>query len=182
MERSDVLRIMAVLRGAYPQFYRDISRQEAEATVNLWTDMFSGDDPALVAAAVKTLIASDEKGFPPHIGAVKAYLRRITEPKGLGELEAWNMVWRAVQNSSYHAEREFARLPPEVRRAVGSPETLKSWALMPPDTVQSVTASHFQRSYRAQRQSEKEYAMLPPDVKALADSLSGNMALEESNG
>ena len=45
MERSDVLRIMAVLRGAYPQFYRDISRQEAEATVNLWTDMFSGDDP-----------------------------------------------------------------------------------------------------------------------------------------
>ena len=155
MERSDVLRIMAVLRGAYPQFYRDISRQEAEATVNLWTDMFSGDDPALVAAAVKTLSASDEKGFPPHIGAVKAYLRRITEPKGLGELEAWNMVW---------------------------PEVLKSWALMPPDTVQSVTASHFQRSYRAQRQSEKEYAMLPPDVKALADSLSGNMALEESNG
>ena len=53
---------------------------------------------------------------------------------------------------------------------------------MPPDTVQSVTASHFQRSYRAQRQSEKEYAMLPPDVKALADSLSGNMALEESDG
>ena len=166
MNRPETLKILSVLRAAYPAFYAKMSRREADGVVALWESRFQDDAYSLVSAAVAALIDADEKGFPPHIGAVKAYLRRITEPEGLSELEAWNLVWRAGQNSSYHAEREFTRLPPEVRRAVGSPEVLKSWALMPPDTVQSVTASHFQRSYRAQRQSERESAMLPPEVRA----------------
>ena len=62
MKREDVIKLMSVLRGAYPQFYRDVGRQEALDTISLWTDMFSEDDAAIVAAAVKALIATDSKG------------------------------------------------------------------------------------------------------------------------
>ena len=57
MDRSEVLKIMSVLRGAYPAFYRSIDRKEAEATVGLWEDMFKHNEYPLVAAAVKALKA-----------------------------------------------------------------------------------------------------------------------------
>lgn len=164
MERSDVLKIMAVLRGAYPQFYRDISRQEAEDTVSLWLDMFRQDDPAIVGAAVKSIIDGDEKSFPPTIGQVKAKMRLITGKGELTEAEAWNMVSAAIRNGLYGATEEFDKFPPILKRIVGSPNMLREWARMDSDAVHSVVASNFQRSYRAISAREREIAKLPPDV------------------
>ena len=36
MKRDDTIKILSVLRGAYPAFYRDITKQEAESTIALW--------------------------------------------------------------------------------------------------------------------------------------------------
>ena len=91
MNQTETLKIMAVLRGAYPAFYRDMSRKEAESVVALWTEMFADVDAAIVAAAIKALIATDDKGFPPHIGAVMAKVRQITQPAGMTAQEAWNI-------------------------------------------------------------------------------------------
>lgn len=167
MERSDVLEIMAVLRGAYPQFYRGISRKEAEDTVNLWLDMFRQDDANLVGAAVKSLIDTDEKGFPPHIGAVKAKIRLLTSREEMTEAEAWGIVSKAIRNGTYGAAEEFEKFPPILKRIVGSPNMLREWARMDSDTVHSVVASNFQRSYRAVSTREREIAKLPPDVREI---------------
>ena len=170
MERKDVLQIMAVLRGAYPQFYRDVSRAEAEDTVNLWSDMFSGDDVALVAAAVKSVIESDEKGFPPTIGQVKAKMRLLTGKAETTEQEAWNTVAAAIKNGLYGSEEEFAKFPKEIKRIVGSPAALREWARMDSATVHSVVASNFQRSYRALAAKAAEVAKLPPDVRKMLEA------------
>ena len=167
MERSDVLEIMAVLRGAYPQFYRGISRKEAEDTVNLWLDMFRQDDANLVGAAVKSLIDTDEKGFPPHIGAVKAKIRLLTSREEMTEAEAWGIVSKAIRNGTYGSQEEFEKFPPILKRIVGSPNMLREWARMDSDTVHSVVASNFQRSYRAVSAREREIAKLPPDVREI---------------
>ena len=179
MERGDVLKIMAVLRGAYPQFYRDISRTEAEDTVNLWADMFKADEPILVAAAVKSVIEGDEKGFPPTIGQVKAKLRLITGSKELTEAEAWDMVARGIRNGLYGAAEEFEKFPPIVRRIVGSPNTLKEWARMDTETVHSVVSSNFQRSYRAVAAREKEINALPADVQKFVAKLAPMQKADE---
>lgn len=173
MERSDVLKIMAVLRGAYPQFYRNINRQEAEDTVNLWQDMFRADDPQIVAAAVKSVIEGDEKGFPPTIGQVKAKMRLITGSDELNEADAWQMVAKAIRNGIYGAQEEFEKFPPIVRRIVGSPNTLREWARMDTETVHSVVSSNFQRSFRAISAKEHEYTKLPAEVKELVQSVKG---------
>lgn len=165
MERSDVLKIMAVLRGAYPQFYRGIDRKEAEDTVNLWQDMFCQDDPALVSAAVKSVIESDEKGFPPTIGQVKAKMRLLAGTSPLSEADAWQLVAKAISNGLYGAQEEFDKLPATVRRIVGSPNMLREWARMDTDTVHSVVASNFQRSFRAISAREQEIGKLPPEIR-----------------
>lgn len=167
MTRDDVIKIMSVLRGAYPRFYRDISKQEAYDTINLWADMFSNDDASIVAAAVKSLIDGDDKGFPPTIGQVKAKMRLLAGSDELTEAEAWNLVSKAVKNSLYGAVEEFEKLPPVVKRIVGSPSQLRDWAFMDSDTLQSVVASNFQRSYKVVATREKEIAALPDDVKKL---------------
>ena len=167
MTRDDVIKIMSVLRGAYPHFYRDISKQEAYDTINLWTDMFSNDDASIVASAVKSLIDGDDKGFPPTIGQVKAKMRLLVGSDELTEAEAWNLVSKAVKNGLYGAVEEFEKLPPAVKRIVGSPSQLRDWASMDSDTLHSVVASNFQRSYKVVATREKEIAALPDDVKRL---------------
>lgn len=178
MERSDVLKIMAVLRGAYPQFYRDISRQEAEDTVCLWLDMFRKDDPAIVGAAVKSIIDGDEKSFPPTIGQVKAKMRLIAGKGELTEAEAWNMVSAAIRNGIYGATEEFEKFPPILKRIVGSPNTLREWARMDSDAVHSVVASNFQRSYRAISAREREIAKLPPEIKDIVQKISSSKEMD----
>ena len=167
MTRDDVIKIMSVLRGAYPHFYRDISKQEAYDTINLWTDMFSNDDASIVASAVKSLIDGDDKGFPPTIGQVKAKMRLLVGSDELTEAEAWNLVSKAVKNGLYGAVEEFEKLTPAVKRIVGSPSQLRDWASMDSDTLHSVVASNFQRSYKVVATREKEIAALPDDVKKL---------------
>lgn len=167
MTRDDVIKIMSVLRGAYPHFYRDISKQEAYDTINLWADMFSNDDASIVAAAVKSLIDGDDKGFPPTIGQVKAKMRLLAGSDELTEAEAWNLVSKAVKNGLYGAVEEFEKLPPAVKRIAGSPSQLRDWASMDSDTLHSVVASNFQRSYKVVATREKEISALPDDVKKL---------------
>lgn len=181
MDRTDVLKIMAVLRGAFPQFYRNITRQEAEDTVSLWEDMFRADEPMIVAAAVKAYIEADESGFPPSIGQIKAKVRTITQPKEMTEGEAWSLVAKAVRNSLYGSAEEFKKLPPAVQRIVHSPSQLREWGMMDSETLHSVVASNFQRAYRNQQAQQKEYDALPAEVKRMALAYGKPMLLEDEN-
>lgn len=179
MTIEDTAQVMDILTTAYPGFYAGRNAPDPEKALMLWASMFAEDDPAIVIAAVKALIAGDEKGFPPHIGAVKARIRQITCPVEMTEAEAWALISRAVKNANYGSREEFERLPPVLQRLVGSPNQLKEWAMLGTDTLQTVVASNFQRSYRTTAKIHREYDALPSDAKALAGQVSGVMALEE---
>ncbi len=62
MDKSEATKILAILRTAYPSFYRGMSGKDTEDTVALWAALFRDDTFELVSAAVKTFIVSDEKG------------------------------------------------------------------------------------------------------------------------
>lgn len=94
--------------------------------------------------------------------------------------EAWGLVWRAVQRSAYNSREEFERLPPMLRRLVGTPEQLKAWAQMDANTVQSVIGSNFQRSYQERAKQESEFQALPSDIKQMIGGLAERLAI--SNG
>ncbi len=177
MNRKETISILALLRAAFPAFYRDLPRQDLEAIVGLWLDLFAEDDPRQVAGAVKALIATKANAYPPAIGEVKAKLRQLQQPEEMTELEAWSWVRAALKNSLYHAQEEFDRLPPVVQQVVCAPEQLRDWATMDEKTVQSVVSSNFQRSYQAKARQAKDFAALPKDLQALSAQLSQSMAL-----
>ena len=167
MTREDTIKILSVLRGAYPAFYRDITKQEAESTIALWESMFDEEPYELVAAAVKAFISGDGKGFPPAIGQIKERIRQITQPEEMTEQEAWTLVSKALRNSTYGSEEEFAKLPPEIQAVVHDPGQLRQWAIGPAEDVETVIASNFMRSFRAKQKASKEFMALPTSVKQL---------------
>ena len=177
MTRDEMVAVMGVLRTAYPTFYKDMTRQAALDALALWTEMFADDDPRTVSSAVKALITTRKEGYPPTIGEVKAKIAEVTLPKEMTELEAWSLVEMACRNGLHGAGEEFEKLPPLIQKAVGSPNQLREWAMMDADTVKSVVASNFMRSFKVYQKRERETAMLPEDVKAMLEGVVERLAL-----
>ena len=93
--------------------------------------------------------------------------------------EAWGLVLSAVKRSAYDSREEFEKLPVMLRRLVGSPSQLRDWAMMDAETVQSVVASNFQRSYQVRAKQEQEYQDLPSEIKQMIGSIADRFALED---
>lgn len=165
MNREEAKRLMAVIKAAYPSYYKGASAQDMRDAVDLWENMFAEDNFASVAGAVKAYIATDEKGFPPAIGQIKAQMRKITKTEYLPETQAWSILLKALKNSGYHAQEEYEKLPEEIKACV-NPDLMREWALDETGSEQ-VIASNFMRTYRVVVKRREENEALPADVKLL---------------
>lgn len=190
MTYEETLAIMSVLKAAYPNYYRGMTKSDAEGVVSLWTQMFADEPVELVATAVKAHIASDTKGFPPHIGAVKEAITKLVRSPELdmSELEAWNAVRRAIRGASMDessrrftgdgldprpsAVVNFEALPEILQRLVGTPQQLAEWERLPDDEINTIIQSNFMRSFRARVHHEREMLSLPADVRQTMQRIS----------
>lgn len=166
MNRQDTLKILAILKAAYPQHYRGMTAGDAEAMVALWTGMFDREPYAEVEQAVKAHIATDTKGFCPVVGAIKEQISRMHRKDGaLTEHEAWELVRNALKNGYYGSQEEYAKLPSAVQKILGGPSQLRDWSMLSDDQVNTVIASNFMRSYRARAEYERDVEKLPEAIR-----------------
>ena len=175
MTKNETLQILNILKIAYPTFYKNISKQEALDIVDLWSNMFEEDDVLLVIAAVKTFIATDDKGYPPVIGVIKKKMREISHPDTMSEIEAWQLVKKAASNSAYHAKEEFDKLPPTIQKIIGDHNTLRDWGLMDMDKFDTVLQSNFIKFFKINSEKEKEYKALPLSVRNFQKGVDSEM-------
>lgn len=178
MTRQEAIKIMTILKTAYPNFYKDYSKEELNAAIDLWATMFVDEHPKIVTEAVKALICTHK--YPPTIADIKEKIATITRPQEMTEMEAWQKVKAAI--SYYNAAENFDKLPPTLQKIVGSPNQLREWAVMDSGVVNSVIQSNFMRSYKAKSAQKKEYEMLPNSTKQLIEGLATKMefkAIEE---
>lgn len=179
MTRDETIDLLSVLKAAYPNFYKDMTRKDADHVISLWFEMFKDKPAPLVILAVKRHIATDTKGFPPHIGVINDAIVKIQQPDEMTEIEAWNMVRSAIRSYPWDAKEQFDKLPPVLQRLVGSPSQLVEWGQMDADAVSSVVASNFQRSYKARAAQEREFLALPADVKEAMTLIADGMKMPE---
>ena len=170
--------ILTLLQTEYPQSFAKMDDRAMAMKLKLWASEFQHDDYRAVYAVVRAIISSGGREFAPNIGVIREKLRSFSADGELTENEAWALVSKAICNGIYGYAEEYAKLPPAVQAAVGRPEQLKEWAVMPVDEVQSVVASNFQRSYRIVAQRERELAKIPPDVRELLTGVSAAMLPE----
>jgi hypothetical protein len=177
MNKSETSKIIAVLMASFPNFLSNKTATDIQATISIWDEMLKDYNYQEVSIAIKACISQDKTGFAPSIGQViNKILSFRNQENELTEQEAWNYVSKAIKNSGYHATEEYEKLP-EIIKQVVTPSQLYEWSQMETDSVQSVVASNFMRSYKVKVAKNKEYQALPNEVKQLISGMSNRLSI-----
>jgi hypothetical protein len=170
MDVKETAAILRIIKLSYPESFKGMSGADAGETIDLWAMMFADDDAKIVTEAVKAMITTLK--YPPKIADVKEKIQLITQQPTLTELEAWNIVYRAICNGSYYADEYFNNFPPILKKLVGEPKQIREWAQMEGDAVKSVIQSNFMRSYTARLKKDTELNALPESTKNMICEIS----------
>lgn len=174
MNRDDVIKILSILKTAYPNFYKNISKEDAERTIELYQTMFCDCDTKIVITAIKELINSFK--YPPTIADIKNKMYELynnNNDKSASEL--WDNLVKAICNSGYNSESEFEKLPKEVKEFVRNPRQLKEMALMDSDIVHSVIKGQFLKQIDVIKERRKSENMMLPETKLLISKIGVNI-------
>ena len=163
MTRDEAKKVVMIIDAVYPNW----NPEDLTFTVNAWATMLKDYAYADIEQALRTYISTDTKGFAPSIGQLINSLYVTDRLAEIPEMEAWNMVSKAISNGIYNSAEEFQKLPEPVRKAVGSAQNIRQWAMMDSETVQSVVQSNFLRAYKSVRERPDECRKLPNDVKKI---------------
>lgn len=169
MTKQETYQLMLVLQAFYPDSFRGMTDAAAQMKLTLWQEQFADEPGTVVIAAAKAYASADTKGFMPTPGQIKEQLRLLQEGDELSEQEAWDLVLKALRNSSYGAVEEFAKLPEPVKRAVGSHNMLKQWVNYAAGELQ-FAASEFKKTYREIISQQRNLDKVPSSVKAIAEN------------
>lgn len=162
------MKICFTVIANYQTHFKNFTDDMTDIMVSTWQGVLSDVTYEEASRGLMMFLRSDTKGFPPSPGQVLDCCKR-GEMEQMTAMEAWSLVTRALSNSIYHSEEEFAQLPEIVQRAVGSPENLREMAQVDTDTVQSVEKSHFIRTFNAQVSKQAEYIKMPDVVREILD-------------
>lgn len=175
MDKQETIKILSVLNTAYPNMNKNTTSEDSMMSVMLWQNRFADYPFDVVKQAVVAII--DTSKFPPTIAEVKTVIKKMMSGPQMTEMEAWNLVHRAISNSAYNSQEEFEKLPDSIKRAVGSPDVLRSWALLPLDEVNTIIQSNVMRSFRTVQKQEEEALMLPSNIQDQVKLLSQKMMI-----
>lgn len=126
-----------------------------------------------ISLALKAYILADTNGFAPSIGQLVDRVNAFSQSQELNELEAWSLVYKAIRNSSYNSEYEFSMLPGLVRKAVGTSNQLRTWA-MDENFNEQVVSSHFIKCYRSEVAKDRDFRKMPANIQSLISNNSSN--------
>ena len=69
MTRDDAIKILSILKAAYPSSYKGMTKEEANGTISVWAAQFSTIPASVIYIAINKLIGTNQ--FPPTISEVK---------------------------------------------------------------------------------------------------------------
>nr|DAE85373.1 MAG TPA: replisome organizer [Bacteriophage sp.] len=157
------------MMATYPNF----KLVDVDFAANTWANILSDCTYDQASLALKAYIRSDSSGFAPSPGQLIDKMQNFVSEKELNEIEAWSLVNRAIKNSGYNSVEEFEKLPGIVKRAVGSPEQLRAWAL-DCSYNESVVSSQFMRTYRIESARKIELKKLPSYMNDIIKAVNEN--------
>ena len=172
MTKEETLKILMTIQAAYPGKF---VIQDKQSTLNAWHEFLGEYTYAEVASALHVIIVSDAKGFPPSIGQITNTIASLHEKANgteINEMDAWNLVSKAIRKSGWHSEEAFEELPEIVQKAVGSAQMLHNWAI-DEEFNESVVMSNFQRTFRVVKDRERQMSLMPAELRTAIEQAQG---------
>ena len=161
MTREEAKKIIMIIASTYPNF----KPNNMSMIVDSWHFFLADHDYNDIAIALKTYVSISGSEFAPSVSQLIELTRKAESLTEMTEGEAWTLISKAVRNGLYHAEEEFNKLPAICQKIVGSPNQLTNWAMGDAESLETVVASNFQRSYRTMIQRERDIQSLPMEAR-----------------
>ena len=154
MNKTDVVKMFAVIKAAYPS--DPAFQQPKPDMVTVWAEMLSDIPYERIGAALKAHISSSP--FPPKISDIRGWATVKVDNTG----EAWGLVKKAIRDYGYwQKEAALASLPDEVRRIV----VQLGWESLCTSENEMADRAHFLKVYQAYQERENRYSALPDAVR-----------------
>lgn len=166
MTRDETVIILGILKTSYPNFYKDMSKDEMYNTINLWNEMFEDDDVNIVKVAIKELIQTLK--FPPAIADIKQKMYDLTNRENL-PTDLWASLKKAIGNSAYHSEEEFEKLPMECKMFIKNPRQLKELSQNDSNINDTVVKGQFFKQIEIIQKRIKEDKLMLPETKKIRE-------------
>lgn len=158
---------------AQPTFIPD------ETAYKMWYRLLCDLDYKTLEASIMKHMTTSK--FPPTPADIREGAASVSNTeRELTELEAWHLVRRAISNSNYNSEEEYAKLPPVIQKAVGHPSNLREWAQMDTKEVDTVQEALFARNYTAAIKREKELRQMNPQLRKLLEHTAERLYIPEA--
>lgn len=75
MTREETIKLLSILKAAYPNSYKGMTKEEASGTIAVWSMQFADIPANVMLIAVNKLISTSP--FPPSISEVRSKLRDL---------------------------------------------------------------------------------------------------------
>ncbi len=166
MNREEVIKVLAFLKVAYPSFYKNMRREEAEETINLYREMFADCDFKVVAVIVKEWIQSEK--FPPTVADIKQKIYSLTTQEKL-PMDLWASLKKAIGNSAYNSVEEFDKLPTECKMFIKNASQLKELSQNDSEINNTVVKGQFLKQIEVIRKRIREEKQMLPETKKIRE-------------
>ncbi len=155
MTHEEAGQVVAILRAHYPQW-----KATAE-TAKIWAECFLDLDYELVNAALRRLLLSSPREFPPPVAMIRAEAAKLVDPAiSVSPEEAWAEVLRQVRRVGYCGAPLWSH--PALAQAV---EAMGWREICTSEEGDTGTRAHFFRVYAAHQNRRRENAILPPELR-----------------
>lgn len=98
MTREETVKVLSLLKAAYPSSYKDMNKQEANGVITIWATQFLNMPLDIVLIAINKLISKCK--FPPSIAEVKESIEGLYV-EAIAELKAFGWYMSDTEKSKY---------------------------------------------------------------------------------
>lgn len=175
MTRDETKMIIKMLSSVYINEFSKLTEEKVLNMIDVWTMLLEDEDANKIATVTKAYLKSNPNAFMPTPAMLINMAYEMFVPKGMSEQEAWNIVFKAIQNSGYNASAEYEDLPQEIKPLV-TPSQLHEWAIDEHPNW-NVTSSNFMRSFREREKQRKDFDKLPNETKVMISELNAKLKL-----
>lgn len=146
MNKKQTSLILVKVKSMYPQHFKGLQRAEWQIISKTWTTILCGYEFEDVNAALDAYIATGRE-FAPNPGQIKRIIDDRKHPQ-LSAYDAWQAVRKSLSNAGGYPESAFKKLPEPAKQIVGSPATLRQWAMTNLNDIENYIKPRFIKEFK----------------------------------
>ncbi len=160
MDRTEIKKVLEILRVAYPRHYQNMTNSQLQAQINLYEMFFKNEKLEIMITALKEYIACNE--FPPTVAGLNKALDTLKQVVSTDSVEFYvNESWKAICGIL-----NFDDLSEVSQTYWGNPEAIRNLGY-DERTSYSIVAGQMQRRIPEIIKRIETQKKIPPKVKEL---------------